>query len=73
VLIDLRRVSAPDGVQDKFLICDRLQRALGPKLRIGLLGEEGLVDVHAISVSLMHCPHIALFGAEPEALRWLAG
>lgn len=71
VLIDLRQVRAPEGADGKFLICDRLRRALSPNMRVGLVGTPDLVDTQAIPMGLPHCPDIALFGAETDALRWL--
>ena len=72
VLIDLRRVDTPPGAQGKFLICDRLRRALAPKTRIVLVATPELVDDEHVPQGLAHCPDIALFGAEPEALNWLS-
>lgn len=71
VLIDLRQVSTPADADGKFLICDRLRRALSPSIRVGLVGTPDLVDSQAIPMGLPHCPDIALFGAETEAIRWL--
>jgi hypothetical protein len=71
VLLDLRRVNTPPDAQGKFLICDRLRRALAPSMRVGLVGAAELIDSDAVSLDLAHCPDIALFGAETEALQWL--
>lgn len=71
VLIDLRRVAIAPEEQGKFLICDRLRRALAPKTRVGVLAKPELVDADVTSVSGGPCPSIALFGAEGEALIWL--
>lgn len=73
VLIDLRRVAAPPEAQGKFLICDRLRRALAPKIKVGLVARAELVDDDCVppSVNRSECPSIALFGAEREALDWL--
>ncbi|WP_145979569.1 hypothetical protein [Ramlibacter tataouinensis] len=71
VLVDLRRVKTPPQAQGKFLICDRLRRALAPNMRIGLIGAAELVDSEAVPVDLSQCPDIALFGAEVEAVQWL--
>lgn len=72
ILIDLRRVATPPDAQGKFLICDRLRRALAPKTRIVLVGAPDLVDNDAVPEGLAHCPDIALFVAEPDALHWLS-
>lgn len=73
VLIDLRRVAAGPEAQGKFLICDRLRRALAPSIRVGVVAAEDLVDNEGVPGTLMHCADIALFAAEPEAVRWLSG
>ena len=71
VLIDLRRVATPPEAQGKFLICDRLRRALAPSTRVGLVAAAELVDMDWVPDDLAHCANIALFGAECEALEWL--
>jgi hypothetical protein len=70
-LIDLRRVDTPPDADGKFLICDRLRRALAPKIKVSLVASSSLVDVDAVPEGLPHCPDIALFRAENEALDWL--
>ncbi len=72
VLIDLSRVAAPPDAEGKFLICDRLRRALAPTIRVGLVAQPELVDDECMPAGLPHCPDIALFAAEPEAVRWLS-
>lgn len=72
VLIDLRRVGTPPDAEGKFLICDRLRRALAPKTRVVLLATPELVDTEVVPQGLAHCPDIALFPAERDALRWLS-
>ena len=72
VLIDLRRVDTPPEAQGKFLICDRLRRALTPKTKVVLVATPDLVDNESASISMAQCPDIALFGAEREALDWLS-
>ena len=72
VLIDLRKVDTPPDADGKFLICDRLRRALTPNTRVVLVGAPELVDTQAVLAGLTQCPDIALFGAEPDALRWLS-
>lgn len=71
VLIDLRRVATPPEAQGKFLICDRLRRALAPKTRVVLVAAAELVDTEVVPVGLPQCPDIALFGGERDALDWL--
>ena len=71
VLIDLSRVATPPDAQGKFLICDRLRRALTPKTKVGLVATADLVDTEYVPSGLPHCPDIALFDAEREALDWL--
>jgi hypothetical protein len=71
VLIDLRRVATPPDAEGKFLICDRLRRALTHKTRVGLVAATELVDDDHVPEGLPLCPDIALFGAEVEALHWL--
>lgn len=72
VLIDLRRVNTSPGAQGKFLICDRLRRALTPKTKVVLVGAAGLVDDEVVATGSSQCADIALFGAEPDALHWLS-
>lgn len=71
VLIDLRRVAAPPDADGKFLICDRLRRALTPNTRVVLVVTPDLVDNEGLPAGLPHCPDIALFNAERDALDWL--
>jgi len=72
VLIDLRRVDTPPGAAGKFLICDRLRRALAPKIKVVLVATPELVDDERAPPSIGHCPDIALFGAERDAINWLS-
>ena len=72
VLIDLSRVAAPPHADGKFLICDRLRRALAPTIRVGLVATPELVDTEYVPEGMPHCPDIGLFAAEPEAVRWLS-
>ena len=72
VLVDLRRVKTPPGEDGKFLICDRLRRAMYPHVRIGLVSDPELVEPAPLPEDL-HCADVAVFRAEPEALRWLKG
>ena len=70
VLIDLRRVKTPPDADGKFLICDRLRRALYPHVRIGLVSLPELVQPEALPEDL-HCADVAVFDAEDAALKWL--
>jgi len=71
VLIDLRGVvTAPDS-EGKFLICDRLRRALTPKIKVGVVATPDLVDQANLQTEASQCPAIALFGVESEAVSWL--
>ena len=70
ILVDLRRVKTPPDADGKFLICDRLRRAMYPHVRIGLVGSPELVEADPLP-DAMHCAHVAVFRAEPDALRWL--
>jgi hypothetical protein len=72
VLIDLRRVATPPDAKGKFLICDRLRRALAPKTRVVLVGPPDLVDAGFVPQGIDQCPDIALFDAERDALQWLS-
>src|SRR5947207_5437910 len=70
VLVDLRRVETPPDADGKFLICDRLRRAIYPHVRIGLVTAPDLVEPEHLPDDL-HCADVAVFRAEHEALRWL--
>jgi hypothetical protein len=72
VLIDLRRVATPPDAQGKFLICDRLRRALTPSTKVGLVATPELVDTDAVPQGQAYCPDIVLFNAERDALDWLS-
>jgi hypothetical protein len=72
VLIDLRRVATPPDAEGKFLICDRLRRALAPKTKVVLVATSELVDTDGVPPGLANCPDIALFDAEGDALDWLS-
>ena len=71
VLIDLRRVATPPEAEGKFLIRDRLRRALTHKTRVVLVAATELVDNDDVPSGLPLCPDIALFDAERDALHWL--
>lgn len=72
VLIDLRRVATPPEAEGKFLICDRLRRALTPNTKVVLVATPDLVDTDGLPPGQSHRPDIALFNAEREALDWLS-
>ena len=71
VLIDLRRVATPPDAEGKFLICDRLRRALTHKTKVVLVATTELVDTDDVPAGLSMCPDIAMFDAESDALDWL--
>jgi hypothetical protein len=73
VLIDLQRVGSAPDADGKFLICDRLRRALAPTVRVGLVAASELVDAPYVPAETPHCADIALFATESEAVRWLSG
>ena len=70
VLIDLRQVRTPPEAQGRFLICDRLRRALAPKTRVGVVASPELVDA-AQPADGQQSPEVVLFDSEPAALDWL--
>jgi hypothetical protein len=71
VLVDLRRVKTPPDAEGKFLICDRLRRAMYPNVRIGLVSDPELLEPENVPDDLQ-CADVAVFNAEHEALRWLS-
>lgn len=71
VLVDLRRVKTPPDAEGKFLICDRLRRAMYRNVRIGLVSPPELVEAEPPPPQHMHCADVAVFHAEREALQWL--
>ena len=71
VLVDLRRVKTPPDADGKFLICDRLRRAMYPHVRIGLVSSPELLEPQRLPDDL-HCAEVAVFPAEDEALDWLS-
>jgi hypothetical protein len=72
ILVDVRRVKTPPGEQGKFLICDRLRRAMNAHVRIGLVGDLDLVGTDAVPRHDHHAC-VAVFEAERDALTWLCG
>lgn len=72
VLVDLRRVKTPGSTDERFLICDRLRRALAPNMRVGVVTPAELVDGDFVPpAGLLECADIGLFRAEYDAIRWL--
>ena len=71
VLVDLRRVKTPPDAEGKFLICDRLRRAMYPHVRIGLVSGPELLEPERLPDDL-HCAEVAVFPAEEQALDWLS-
>ena len=73
VLIDLRRVDTPPGADGKFLICDRLRRALAPKIKVVLVATPELVDDERVAVRAsaiaLTSPSSARSG---DAIDWLS-
>ena len=72
VLVDLRGVKTPPDADGKFLICDRLRRAMHPHVRSGLVSSPGHDKPDVVAADL-HCADLAVFPGEREALRWLRG
>jgi hypothetical protein len=72
VLIDLRRVATPPEAEGKFLICDRLRRALTPGTKVVLVATPDLVDTEVVPSGRTQCPDIALFNGERDAMDWLS-
>lgn len=70
VLLDLRRVKTPPGSKGRFLICDRLRRALYPNVRIGLVTPLELVEPAMPGAN--DGADVAVFSAEHDAVRWLS-
>src|SRR4051812_12709647 len=72
VLLDLRRVKTPPGSRGKFLICDRLRRALYPHVRIGLVSPPELVEaLEPVALARNDGADVAVFTAENDAVQWL--
>lgn len=71
LLVDLRRVSNPPRVQGRFLICDRLHRALAAPLRVALVSTAELIDQDGADYTLGEGVSIACFSVEGRAMRWL--
>ena len=71
VLIDLRRVEPSPEVDGKFLVCDRLRRALPPHMKVALLAPVDMVDLEARREGA--AATVVLFATERSALLWLGG
>ena len=71
LLVDLRRVSKLPDVQGRFLICDRLRRALAAPLRVALVSTAELIDQDCADSILGQGVNIACFSVEGQAMRWL--
>lgn len=71
LLLDMRRLARSPFVQGKFLICDRLRRALPPSMRVALLGPVEMIDVEGRQDPLQ--ARVVLFASERSALLWLDG
>jgi hypothetical protein len=71
LLIDLRRVLASPQVEGKFLVCDRLRRALPPEMKVALIGPVELLDLEARQDPGQ--AKVVLFATERPALLWLDG
>lgn len=69
VLLDLRRVKTPPDAEGKFMICDRLRRAMYPHVRIGLVTPPELVETPPPAAN--DGADVAVFTAEHDAVRWL--
>jgi hypothetical protein len=69
VLLDLSRLKAGDGVQGKFLLSDRLQRALPSGFKVALVAPAHMVDIQ--QRPLAGCATVVVFAAERPALLWL--
>lgn len=70
-LIDLREVRPSSAVEGKFLVWDRLRRALPAGFKIALLGPPALVDLQERNAA--GTPSVVLFTSERAALLWLEG
>lgn len=71
MLLDLRRVSTPADSEGRFLICDRLRRALSGPARVALVSDSALVDQESASGGSGQDLEVACFDSEGAALQWL--
>ena len=70
-LVDLRRVTCEPGSEEKFMVCDRLQRVFLPPVRIALIADATLIDSEAAAVVSPEAARIGVFVREREGLAWL--
>ena len=70
-LVDLRRVTSEPGSEEKFMVCDRLQRVFQPPVRIALIADATLIDSDTAAVVSPEVARIGVFVREREALAWL--
>jgi hypothetical protein len=71
VLIDLRNVTSSPTVEGKFLVWDRLRRALPGHYKVALLAPLDLIDLHERDIQ--GAATVVLFTSERAALVWLEG
>ena len=71
VLIDLTRVTRAPDAHGKFLVCDRMRRALPPSMKVALLGPVEMLDLQPRQDPL--AAKVVLFASERSALFWLGG
>ena len=70
-LVDLRRVTSDPERDEKFLLCDRLNRVFQPSVRLALVSDSTLMDIDSAAIVSPDSPRIAVFVREREALAWL--
>lgn len=70
-LVDLRRVTCDPDKEEKFMVCDRLQRVFLPPVRIALVGDATLIDSETAAIVSPDTARIGVFVREREALAWL--
>ena len=70
-LIDLRRVTSDPASDEKFMVCDRLQRVFEPPVQIALVGDATLIDADIAAAAPDGAARIAVFVREGEAMTWL--
>ena len=70
-LVDLRRVTSDPERDEKFLLCDRLNRVFQPSVRLALVSDSTLMDTDSAAIVSPDSPRIAVFVREREALAWL--
>ena len=70
-LVDLRRVTCDPDNEEKFMVCDRLQRVFLPPVRIALVADATLIDSETAAIVSPDTARIGVFVREREALAWL--